>query len=73
MEDLMLGDRRTIALWKHRQPRLLALERALAPSRAEPQSEGMTLAEQSVVGFKAVRRMAMTAKQKAKIFDSQVN
>jgi hypothetical protein len=66
MEDLMLGDKKTVPLWRQRRPHFLSLERALESRRAGDGAEGMTVAEQAVVGSKAERRRVMTAKRRGK-------
>jgi len=61
----MLGDKKTVPLWRQRRPHFLSLERALESRRAGD-AEGMTVAEQAVVGSKAERRRVMTAKRRGK-------
>jgi hypothetical protein len=66
MEDLMLGDKKTIPLWRLKRPHFLSLERALESRRGDSQTTGMTSAEQSVVGLKAGHRRAIMTKHKGK-------
>jgi hypothetical protein len=70
MEDLMLGDKKTVPLWRQRRPHFLSLERALESRRAEDGPEGMTASEQAVVGVKAEHRRAMTAKRRGKVSEA---
>jgi hypothetical protein len=66
MEDLMLGSRRTAPLWRQRQRRLLALERALAPGK--PARE--THAEQVVISAKAAQRRLDEAKRRQRFSEA---
>jgi hypothetical protein len=66
MEDLMLGDKNTVPLWRQRRPQFLPLERALESRRTEDGAESMTASEQAIVGVKAEHRRAMTAKRRGK-------
>jgi hypothetical protein len=63
MEDVMLGTKRTVPLWRHRQRRLLSLERALAPAKP---TDG-THAELVVISAKASQRRLTEAKRRARI------
>ena len=56
----MLGTRRTVPLWRPKQRRLLALERALAPGK--PAHE--THVEQTVISAKAAQRRLDEAKRR---------
>jgi hypothetical protein len=64
MEDVMLGSRRTIPLWRQRQRRLLALERALASFRADH----VTRSEPIVVAHKAKDRKTDEMKSRTWLF-----
>jgi hypothetical protein len=61
MVDLMLVERRTVPLWRRKSARRLALERALAPARAE---DRMRPAERAAIGERAKYRMALEVKLK---------
>ena len=66
MEDVMLGSRRTVPLWRQKQRRLVQLERALATGK--PGAE--THAEQAVISAKAAQRRLDEAKRRARFSDS---
>ena len=66
MEDVMLGTRRTVPLWRQRHRRLLVLERALAPGK--PGRD--THAEQAMVGAKAEQRRQDEARRRMKFTDA---
>jgi hypothetical protein len=67
MEDLMLGSRRTVPLWRPRRLRLLALERALVSTRGPAATSRDTSSEQTIIDLKSVPRMAAAAKAKAMV------
>ena len=50
----MLGDQKTLPLWRRRKPNLLELERALAPEEGQ-RSERQTDAEHAVIERKIAR------------------
>jgi hypothetical protein len=60
----MLGSKRTIPLWRQRQRRLLALERALTPFRIHRE----TRSEQVAIARKVKDRKKDEAKSKAWLF-----
>ena len=62
----MLGTRRTVPLWRQRQRRLLALERALTAGK--PASE--THVEQAVLSAKAEQRRIDEAKHRTRFSHS---
>ena len=62
----MLGTRRTVPLWRQRNRRLLALERALAPGK--PGRD--THAEQAMISAKAAQRRHDGAKRRMKFTDA---
>ena len=62
----MLGTRRTIPLWRQKQRRLLAVERALAPGK--PAHE--THVEQTVISAKAAQRRLDEAKRRTRFSQS---
>jgi hypothetical protein len=66
MEDVMLGTKRTVPLWRQKQRRLLQVERALAP--AKPDAE--TRVEQAVISTKAAQRRLDEAKRRVRFSDS---
>jgi hypothetical protein len=66
MEDVMLGTKRTVPLWRQRQRRLLALERALAPGKSAHE----THAEQVVVSAKAAQRRLDEAKRRLRFSEA---
>jgi hypothetical protein len=66
MEDLMLGNKRSVPLWRKRQPQRLALERALLPGK--PAHE--TQAEQAVISAKAAQRRLHEAKRKLRFSEA---
>ena len=66
MEDVMLGTRRTVPLWRQKQRRLLALERALAPGRPETE----THVEQAVISAKASQRRLDESKRRVRFSHS---
>ena len=66
MEDVMLGTRRTVPLWRQKQRRLLALERALAPRKPEAE----THIEQAVISAKATQRRLGEAKRRVRFSQS---
>jgi hypothetical protein len=67
MEDVMLGSKRTVPLWRQRQRRLLALERALAPSR---NGHGQPYATaEGIAGARARDRLTAEAKRKGRFSD----
>jgi hypothetical protein len=49
----MLGDKKTLPLWRQRKPNFLEIERALAPEEGQP--ERHTDAEQAVIKRKIAR------------------
>jgi hypothetical protein len=57
---VMLGTRRTVPLWRKRQPQRLALERALAPGKPARDTQ----AEQAVIGAKMAQRRLDEAKRR---------
>jgi hypothetical protein len=66
MEDVMLGTRRTVPLWRQKQRRLLQLERALAPGKPEAETQ----VEQAVISAKAAQRRLDEAKRRARFSQS---
>ena len=66
MEDVMLGSKRTVPLWRQRQRRLLALERALSPGK--PTNE--TQAELALLSTKAAQRRLDEAKRRTRFSDA---
>jgi hypothetical protein len=66
MEDVMLGTRRTVPLWRQRRRRLVELERALEPGK--PPQE--THAELAVLGHKAEQRRLSEAKRRTRFSGS---
>jgi len=66
MEDVMLGTRRTVPLWRRKQQRLVQLERALAPGKPEAE----THVEQTVINAKAAQRRLEDAKRRQRFSDS---
>jgi hypothetical protein len=67
MEDVMLGIKRTIQLWRPKR-RLLSLGRALAPERHDS-TTGATTA-QAVAKARARQRMAAEARRKGRFSDA---
>ena len=67
MEGVMLGSRRTVPLWRQRQRRLLALERALAAGKPERDTQ----AEQTVIAAKAVQRRLDEVKRRLRFSDAE--
>jgi hypothetical protein len=67
LEDLMLGSKRSIPLWRQKR-RLLTLERALAPERKDNGRNAITA--QAVAGARARDRLAAEAKNKARFSES---
>ncbi|MBI3197136.1 MAG: hypothetical protein HYZ40_06450 [Rhodospirillales bacterium] len=63
----MLGHRRTMPLWRQRRTNPLAVERALAQRR--PAETNTNAAEKALLGHKAIRRMVMTTKHRARLSD----
>jgi hypothetical protein len=66
MEDVMLGTRRTVPLWRQKQRRLVQLERALAPGKPEAE----THVEQTVLSGKAAQRRLDETKRRQRFSDS---
>jgi len=66
MEDVMLGTRRTVPLWRQKQRRLVQLERVFASRK--PQAE--THAEQTVISAKAAQRRLEETKRRQRFSDS---
>jgi hypothetical protein len=66
MEDVMLGTRRTVPLWRQKQRRLVQLERALALGK--PDAE--THVEQAVISAKAAQRRLDETKRRQRFSDS---
>ena len=62
----MLGSKRTVPLWRQRQRRLLALERALSPGK--PTNE--TQAELALLSTKAAQRRLDEAKRRTRFSDA---
>jgi hypothetical protein len=66
MEDVMLGSKRTIPFWRQRR-RLLTLERALLPERADRGKGPMTV--QAVAQARARERIVAEAKRKGRFWE----
>jgi hypothetical protein len=62
----MLGNKRTIPLWRKRQTHRLAFERALAPGK--PKRD--TRVEQGVVGARVALRRLEEARRKTRFWDA---
>ena len=62
----MLGTRRTVPLWRQKQRRLLALERALTQGKPAPE----THVEQAVISAKAAQRRLNEAKRRVRFADA---
>jgi hypothetical protein len=60
MEETMLGEKKTVPLWRRRRPNFLALERALSPP-AEAAAEQRTDAERIVIEDRIARQRAERA------------
>jgi hypothetical protein len=66
MEEVMLGSKRAISLWRQKR-RLLSLERALAPER-HADGKGF-MSAQALVAARARDRLATQSKKKARFVE----
>jgi hypothetical protein len=71
MEDLMLGSRRSVPLWRQRRPRLLALERTLASTRNEAATARDTSSERTVIALRSSPHLSAATKAKAIVASCQ--
>jgi hypothetical protein len=60
MEETMLGEKKTISLWRRRRPNFLALERALGAA-ADASAEQRTDSERVVIEERIARQRAKQA------------
>lgn len=63
MEDLMLGNKRSVPLWKQRRPQLLPLEQSLAAGRTSSRAAKPATAAKTIKVARTKSRMMAEAKR----------